>query len=205
MQDSSVFWFSVLLIASLHSEILLKSFWILILSSSLLKSFRIIPQTSTYTGQWAPGPPTCSAPFEPVRGALWPPFRRWVTEKTRSRTELSARLHAPPLFREATSTGYRSLLFIMTTTNTLTDTLIQSLLEGERNYGWNAWMCVYVGCVCMCGVQTLLFIALISLFSFLSTHRHHFNNYWYSHASQMWNFYSRFSVKASICLNSVRN
>ena len=33
MQDSSLFWFSVLLIVFLHSKILLKSFWILMLSS----------------------------------------------------------------------------------------------------------------------------------------------------------------------------
>lgn len=86
-----------------------------------------------------------------------------------------------------------------------TDRYSQSLLEGERNYGWTVWTCVYVGCAYMCGVQTLLFIAIISLFSFLSIHRHHFNNYWYYHASQMWNFYSHFSLKASICLNSVHN
>ena len=60
-------------------------------------------------------------------------------------------------------------------------------------------------CVCMCGVQILLFIAITSLFSFLSTHRHHFKNHQYSHASQIWNFYFCFSLKASICLNSVLN
>ena len=63
-------------------------------------------------------------------------------------------------------------------------------------------------CVCMwgvCGVQTLLFIAIIRLFSFLSTHRHHFSNHQYSQASQIWNFYSCFSLKVSVCFNSVLN
>ena len=127
-----------------------------------------------------------------------------------NRTKLSAHLHAPPLpcmVFPGIHLHWLQVSAVHYDNHKHDDRYSRSISAGGREELWLKCVnvCVCGGCVCMCGVQTLLFIAIISLFSFLSTHRHYFKNHQYSHASQIWNFYSCFSLKASICLNSILN